>query len=620
MRYNADYRAQGLRESAPPALGQPPTGDNPSELFLDVLTTAASQVSSAATGFVPVGLRPTALSRVQGPVAGAVSDLAAGTFKPETFFAGATLPKLFGAFSLVEILHDLQSIARAPKMITDALAKGERVLAAAQAFAAYAGGIEGEITALAQQAGAQAEAQLSALKTAVAEAQDAAETLAETVGDAFDAASLADPAALAGTLATQVGTLEPKLRLVLERLGAPGVVLALPGATRGALDTAARALHGFMARAEEVTATVNGIVRVAQGILDAAALRTRVEWSPTLRNWPAGTPDNEALFSARTQAPDKAALTLTGLFEAQGGGGGPAYQVAASLDRFAVNLPGPVARLSFDRLAFRAVSGRAPEIDVRFGGITFLGPLSFIETIKNVIPLDGFSDPPYVDVSAAGLVAGYTLELPDVAVGAFSLTHIRLGAELNVPFLGETSIGFNIGRREEPVNVIVLFLGGGAFFGITFGMRGLMQIEAAIEAGAAVALNFGVAAGEVHAFVGIYFRLRIEGGTKTVELTAYFRVGGSVKVLGILTVSIELRLEMSYVAEGSNSGKLVGRAELKVKVEVLFFSKTVKIQYERKLAGSNNDPTAYDALATPYPDPFTQTQRTGWDLYLLAFA
>ena len=62
--------------------------------------------------------------------------------------------------------------------------------------------------------------------------------------------------------------------------------------------------------------------------------------------------------------------------------------------------------------------------------------------------------------------------------------------------------------------------------------------------------------------------------------------------------------------------------ELKVKIEILFLSKTVKIQYERKLAGSNNDPTAYDALAQPYADPLSlaPAQTTGWTQYLLAFA
>ena len=604
VRYNAGYLARGLRpETTPaPSLDAVPTGHNPSELFLDVFTTDASAVPpEKAGGFVTLGLKPTALSRTQGPVGGSVTEAGgagAGTFKPEAFFGGVPMPKLFGAFSITDLIGE-QSIARAPKMISDALAAGERLLGAAAAFAEYAGGAAGEANAVG-----------GALAGALAQAETQAEAVLASVKAAFTARTLAD----AGSLTGQITSLGTRLTAVLDALGAPAAVAGLSGATRNALDGAARTLLGLA-----TSKTVESVARVVQGLQDAAELRTRVEWSPKIRSYSAA---GVKLFDAREAAPDPAALTVAAVFEARQNGGGPGATVTASLDRFAINLPGNVARLDFDRLLFRSVSGRKAEVDVLFGGITFLGPLSFLEKIKDVIPLDGFSDPPYLDVSASGIVAGYTLDLPDVAVGAFSLTHIRLAAELQVPFLGETSLMFAIGRKEEPVNVIVLFLGGGAFFGVTFGMSGLVQIEAAIEAGAAVALNFGVAAGEVHAFVGIYFRLLIEGSTKTVELTAYFRVGGSVKVLGILTVSIELRLEMSYVAEGGNSGKLVGRAELKVKVELLFFSKTVKIQYERKLAGSNNDPTAYDALAASYPDPasLALAEARGWDLYLSAFA
>ena len=617
LKYNAAYLTKGLRSAsvAPPSLDAAPTGDNPAELFLDVFTTEASSVPAEKSGgFVQIGLKPTALSRTQGPVAGPVAGPGAGsgTFNPEAFF-GDSLTRLFGVIKLTDVLGLGQSIARAPKMITDALAAGERILEAAGAFSEYANGAAGEVGALAD--GSMAGQHIAALGDALDGAEASASAVYAAVQAAFSAKSLADVGALDGAMTG----LRTNLQAVLDALGTPGVISRLPGATRNALDTAARTLHGLVATAETVTKTLDSVARVVQGIQDAAEQRVRIEWSPTIRNWPDTA---SPIFDARQGESPKGALTVAAVFEAKQGGGGPGYTVSASLDRFAVNLPGPVARLDFDRLAFRAVSGRKAEVDVKFGGITFLGPLSFIEKIKDVIPLDGFSDPPYVDVSASGIVAGYTLELPDVAVGAFSLTNIRLAAELQIPFLGETALAFSIGRKEEPVNVIVLFLGGGAYFGVTFGMKGLVQVEAAIEAGAALALNFGVAAGEVHAFVGIYFKLQLVGGEKLVELTAYFRVGGSVKVLGILTVSIELRLEMSYTTGGGNDGKLVGRAELKVKIEIFFLSKTIKIQYERKLAGSNNDPTAYDALAQPYADPLSlaPAQTTGWTQYLLAFA
>ena len=113
----------------------------------------------------------------------------------------------------------------------------------------------------------------------------------------------------------------------------------------------------------------------------------------------------------------------------------PVVDVLAELRRFDLDLiaPASLMALHFERLAFRAGSSRKPEVDVVFGGIEFLGPLSFIDTLRELIPFDGFSDPPFLDVSTDGVRAGFTLALPNVAVGVFALQNISLGADCHVP-------------------------------------------------------------------------------------------------------------------------------------------------------------------------------------------
>ena len=59
-------------------------------------------------------------------------------------------------------------------------------------------------------------------------------------------------------------------------------------------------------------------------------------------------------------------------------------------------------------------------------------------------------------------------------------------------------------------------------------------------------------------------------------------------MLGLITASITLELALTYEFE---TGKMVGRASVTVEVEVLFFSTSVEISCERRLAGSNGDPT-----------------------------
>ena len=60
------------------------------------------------------------------------------------------------------------------------------------------------------------------------------------------------------------------------------------------------------------------------------------------------------------------------------------------------------------------------DVSVDFNGVEFLGPLAFINTLSDVIPLDGFSDPPNLSITPSGIEVGYSLGLPVVGVGLFS--------------------------------------------------------------------------------------------------------------------------------------------------------------------------------------------------------
>jgi hypothetical protein len=267
-------------------------------------------------------------------------------------------------------------------------------------------------------------------------------------------------------------------------------------------------------------------------------------------------------------------------------------------------------RLGFDRLAFRAASGRKPEVDVVFRGIEFLGVLSFIATLKSLIPFDGYSDPPYVDVSADGVTAGFSLALPSTAVGVFSLENISLGADARVPFIGNEAltIGFNFCTREKPFRLTVMMIGGGGFVGIRLSPRGLVLLEMSLEAGASLSINLGVASGSVSIMVGVYLRLEGEEGS----LIGYFRIRGEVDVLGLISASITLELSLKYEFA---SGKLVGRASVEIEVDVFLVSFTVTVSCERRLAGSNGDPTLQQLLGD-----ITDGEAPAWSQYCAAFA
>ena len=64
---------------------------------------------------------------------------------------------------------------------------------------------------------------------------------------------------------------------------------------------------------------------------------------------------------------------------------------------------------------------------------------------------------------------------------------------------------FNFSEREHPFSLTVSLLGGGGFFAIGIGSAGVKEIEAALEFGAAVAIDLGVASGGVEIKAGVYF-------------------------------------------------------------------------------------------------------------------
>jgi hypothetical protein len=138
--------------------------------------------------------------------------------------------------------------------------------------------------------------------------------------------------------------------------------------------------------------------------------------------------------------------------------------------------------------------------------------------------------------------------------------------------------------------------------------NGLEVLELGLEAGATLAVDFGVASGSVSAMLGIYMRLEGDSGS----LAGYFRLRGEVDVLGLISASIELYLELLY---DFASGKMIGSAQLTVKVDVLFFSASVTIRAERRFAGSNGDPNFVDVMGLE-----ADGSSAAWSEYCLAFA
>jgi hypothetical protein len=555
--------------------------NNPGEVFARLVTEAGNDLpmlfsdkGDKSGGLLQPDMSIKGLSRSMGPVAGNLDKFVqgAGEFDPKDVFSQLS-PLMFGCVKLTDILAlvGLNVADLVPRFVTEQFTAAQSLLNDLQ-----------RLQSLANQLKAQAAGLQAKVDAIVADAL----TVAGDLGGL-----LANPLGSTVSLTQHLQDLKGHINDLLGEFNGPNV----SAVDRGLLKDA----EGALSRLQAELDNVNSYVDLLKNALQLPEeLRVKFEWKPKLQNWPSSEPI--VIFH------DKNGLVIAIEVRAKSNlSSSPQASVLCRLQNFTLDLIAPASfiKLHFKHIELFMLVGKKPDVDVKLDNLEFVGVLAFVEALKSLIPLDGFSDPPSLAISEKGIAASFSLALPSIAIGVFALSNLSLGAGFTVPFIGEPlSVRFNFCERQAPFTLQVAFLGGGGFFGITIDPHGVQILEAAFEFGATLSVNFGVASGSVYAMAGIYFKIEVDEA----QLTGYFRLGGNVSVLGIISVSIELYLELRYEFA---SGKCVGKAVLTIEVELFFFSISVKIQCERKFAGSNGDPT-FVQLVEP------QT----WDVYCDAFA
>lgn len=272
---------------------------------------------------------------------------------------------------------------------------------------------------------------------------------------------------------------------------------------------------------------------------------------------------------------------------------GAATELKTTIDAriidFTITLAG-VIEIPFKQFSMYMEAGRKPEVNVDMGNVRFCGALGFIAEIAEKLQLDRFVDPPSIDVTAEGLEISYGIQLPSIQVGVFSLQNLALNASATLPFTGDPfRARFALSERQNPFTISVTIFGGGGFFAIGVGLDGVETLELSLEFGGNLSLDIGVASGGIHVMAGIYIKIT----KKVADLTGYVRAGGSLNVLGLVHVSVELYLGLTY---DFKNNKAWGEASLTLEIGILFFSIDVTITVRREFAGDAADPTLEDTF------------------------
>jgi hypothetical protein len=191
------------------------------------------------------------------------------------------------------------------------------------------------------------------------------------------------------------------------------------------------------------------------------------------------------------------------------------------------------------------------------------------------------------------------LNIPPITVsgGVSGISNLSFGGhfllsalddDLNFRFL--LGLGFYLGKKEAPFNIIIFFLGGGGYVdcALTFSPdRGLaVDFSMSILASASVAFSVGWAQGFVLIAVGFEMEYhKPAGGHGNAYLSLYVLIIGKVDILSLVTIYVSLLLQATYRAIGGGGSELVGTGRIRASIKVCRFL-TIKVNksFQKKLA------------------------------------
>ena len=166
------------------------------------------------------------------------------------------------------------------------------------------------------------------------------------------------------------------------------------------------------------------------------AIDTKLSWNPTV----------QARLGSVSSSPTPGAITTNLLVTAEiytpiSNPAQTTYSIHGELTNFELVLFGSDASfigITFNSFTFDSKTGAKTSVQPNIDTVTFLGPLTFIQDLSQLLSSLGG---PSIDVSSAGIDASYTLALPDITVGIFSLTNLSLSGGVNIPFDGSPGAG-----------------------------------------------------------------------------------------------------------------------------------------------------------------------------------
>jgi hypothetical protein len=247
-----------------------------------------------------------------------------------------------------------------------------------------------------------------------------------------------------------------------------------------------------------------------------------------------------------------------------------------------------VLTVSFSEVSFLAQSGQSPHFAVKIKDVKFDGAFSFVQEFEKWMAGKGL----ILRVDSDRLSLGYSLALPGIQTPAFSFFNITLNFDIRLYFDNRPMrFGFSFARPDLKFGIAAGIYAGFGFFGLVGEpKRGIVEMDAALEAGAWKGISIGPITGEVKLAFGFRYTRNDAG----VRLEGYIVAEGR---LSVWIIEVSARIYLGVVSENSY---VEGQCTVTYSAKLGFVSKSFSGTFHQKIAGAqskNQDENARKLLS-----------------------
>jgi hypothetical protein len=230
----------------------------------------------------------------------------------------------------------------------------------------------------------------------------------------------------------------------------------------------------------------------------------------------------------------------------------------------------------FSEVSFVSQSGQSPHFAVKIREVQFDGALAFVQKFEEFLKtLDAGL---ILDLEPDHVALGYSIPIPSIQTPGFAFFNLTLSFDFRLYFdKRPMTLGFSFATAENKFGIAVYIFAGFGFFTIEVEpKRGIVLIDAALEAG----VWAGFSLGPIHGEVKLAFGFRYTKGDFGTRLEGYIVAEGR---LAIWIIEVSARIYLGIISQNSSCE---GSCTVTYSVKLGFFKKSFSGTFYKKISGA----------------------------------